>query len=91
VSTDQFKAEVYFFSQLGNRINNCLIFLLVNYSFFCHILGYAVLLVNYRGSTGFGEKSLYSLLGKVGEQDVQEVHNATVQMIEKHSEFLDNS
>jgi acylaminoacyl-peptidase len=62
---------------------------LANYSFFCQTQGYAVLLVNFRGSTGFGEKSLYSLLGKVGEQDVQEVHNATVQMIEKHSEFLD--
>nr|CAH0112866.1 unnamed protein product [Daphnia galeata] len=67
VSTDQFKAEAYFFCQLG----------------------YAVLLVNYRGSTGFGEKSLHSLLGKVGDQDVKEVHNATLQMIEKHSEFLD--
>uniref|UniRef100_A0A0P5PDY1 acylaminoacyl-peptidase n=1 Tax=Daphnia magna TaxID=35525 RepID=A0A0P5PDY1_9CRUS len=67
VSTDQFKSEVYFFSQLG----------------------YAVLFVNYRGSTGFGEKSLYSLLGKVGVQDVQEVHHATVQMVEKHSEVLD--
>lgn len=45
--------------------------------------------VNYRGSTGFGEKSLYSLLGKVGVQDVQEVHHATAQMVEKHSEVLD--
>lgn len=45
--------------------------------------------VNYRGSTGFGEKSLYSLLGKVGVQDVQEVHHATVQMVERHSQFLD--
>ena len=48
-----------------------------------------MLLINYRGSTGFGEKSLHSLLGKVGDQDVKEVHNATLQMIEKHSEFLD--
>lgn len=47
-----------------------------------------MLLVNYRGSTGFGEKALYSLLGKVGTQDVQEVHHATVKMIEKH-DFLD--
>ncbi len=31
------------------------------------------LTVNYRGSTGFGEKSLKSLLGKVGSQDVSDV------------------
>ena len=85
-STDQFKLEVYFFSQLGNKIQNvahislCLLH--------CLFQGYAVLLFNFRGSIGFGEKALHSLLGKVGEQDVQEVHNATVKMIEKH-DFLD--
>ena len=36
-------------------------------------LGYAVLMVNYRGSMGFGQDSIYSLPGKVGSQDVQDV------------------
>ncbi|XP_014809061.1 PREDICTED: acylamino-acid-releasing enzyme-like [Calidris pugnax] len=33
-------------------------------------LGFAVLLVNYRGSLGFGQASIRSLLSRVGEQDV---------------------
>ncbi|XP_068057681.1 acylamino-acid-releasing enzyme isoform X2 [Anomalospiza imberbis] len=33
-------------------------------------LGFAVLLVNYRGSLGFGQASISSLLSRVGEQDV---------------------
>ncbi|XP_031976880.1 acylamino-acid-releasing enzyme-like isoform X1 [Corvus moneduloides] len=33
-------------------------------------LGFAVLLVNYRGSLGFGQASISSLLSHVGEQDV---------------------
>lgn len=36
-------------------------------------LGYAVLLVNFRGSTGFGQDSIYCLPGKIGTQDVQDV------------------
>ena len=56
--------------------------------FFFNQLGFAVLFVNYRGSTGFGDKSLNTLLGKVGTQDVQEVHHAAVKALEKHS-FLD--
>ena len=36
-------------------------------------LGFAVLMVNYRGSMGFGQESIYSLPGKVGTQDVQDV------------------
>uniref|UniRef100_A0A1E1X5B5 Acylamino-acid-releasing enzyme n=1 Tax=Amblyomma aureolatum TaxID=187763 RepID=A0A1E1X5B5_9ACAR len=38
--------------------------------------GFAVLLVNYRGSKGFGEDNLRSLLGKVGQQDVFDVQCA---------------
>ena len=29
--------------------------------------------VNYRGSIGFGNDSIYSLLGNVGDQDVKDV------------------
>lgn len=38
--------------------------------------GFAVLLVNYRGSRGFGEDNLRSLLGKVGQQDIFDVQCA---------------
>ena len=45
-----------------------------NACLFCK-LGYAVLLVNYRGSTGFTEDSLKSLPGHIGTQDVHDVQN----------------
>ena len=31
-------------------------------------------LVNYRGSGGFGQDSVFSLLGKIGTQEVRDVH-----------------
>lgn len=40
-------------------------------------LGFAILFVNYRGSTGLGQSSLETLLGRVGTQDVNEVVQAT--------------
>eukprot|EP00794_Sanderia_malayensis_P006376 gene6376-7113_t len=40
-------------------------------------LGFALLLVNYRGSLGFGEMPLRGLLGKIGVQDVGDVKKAT--------------
>ncbi|KAI3695684.1 hypothetical protein L1987_78683 [Smallanthus sonchifolius] len=36
-------------------------------------IGYSLLIVNYRGSLGFGEEALQSLLGKIGSQDVNDV------------------
>jgi len=39
-------------------------------------MGFAVLLVNYRGSTGFGQDSILSLPGNVGQQDVKDVQVA---------------
>ena len=33
-------------------------------------LGYTVVLVNFRGSTGFGEENIQSLPGRVGANDV---------------------
>ncbi|XP_035227919.1 acylamino-acid-releasing enzyme-like isoform X2 [Stegodyphus dumicola] len=39
-------------------------------------LGYVVGLVNYRGSLGYGDSSVRSLLGNIGTQDVQDVQHA---------------
>ncbi|NXT19949.1 APEH enzyme, partial [Syrrhaptes paradoxus] len=44
-------------------------------------LGFAVLLVNYRGSLGFGQASISSLLARVGEQDVADTQLAVEQAL----------
>ncbi|XP_041860823.1 S9 family peptidase [Melanotaenia boesemani] len=41
-------------------------------------LGFAVLMVNYRGSTGFGQDSILSLIGQIGSQDVKDVQRAAL-------------
>ncbi|XP_069592070.1 acylamino-acid-releasing enzyme isoform X2 [Ranitomeya imitator] len=45
-------------------------------------MGFAVLLVNYRGSLGFGQDSVMSILGKVGDQDVKDVQTAVLQLLQ---------
>ncbi|XP_018593328.1 acylamino-acid-releasing enzyme [Scleropages formosus] len=41
-------------------------------------VGFAVLMVNYRGSTGFGQDSILSLIGNVGSQDVKDMQRAVM-------------
>jgi len=48
------------------------------FSMFLCKLGYGILYVNYRGSTGSGDDNVRSLLGRVGDQDVQDCHEATL-------------
>ncbi|XP_072978662.1 acylamino-acid-releasing enzyme 1 [Typha angustifolia] len=50
---------------------------------FLSSLGYNLLIVNYRGSLGFGEEALQSLPGKAGSQDVQDVLTALDYVIDK--------
>ncbi|WVY95837.1 hypothetical protein V8G54_027988 [Vigna mungo] len=45
-------------------------------------VGYSLLIVNYRGSVGFGEEALQSLPGKVGSQDVNDVLTAIDHVID---------
>ncbi|XP_033647301.1 acylamino-acid-releasing enzyme-like [Asterias rubens] len=47
---------------------------------FCK-LGFAVLLVNYRGSLGFGQDNILSLPGNIGRQDVDDVQNAVLAVL----------
>lgn len=44
-------------------------------------LGMGVLLVNYRGSSGFGQNSIRSLPGNVGMQDVQDMQHAVTTVL----------
>lgn len=48
-------------------------------------LGFAVLMVNYRGSTGFGQDSILSLIGRIGEQDVKDVQRAVLTALQSDS------
>lgn len=50
---------------------------------FLSSIGYSLLIVNYRGSLGFGEEALQSLPGKVGSQDVNDVLTAIEHVISK--------
>ena len=50
--------------------------------FFCQ-LGYGVLYVNYRGSLGFGEENVRSLLGNVGDMDVKDCQLAKEKCLER--------
>ncbi|KAF6039580.1 APEH [Bugula neritina] len=46
-------------------------------------LGFTVALVNYRGSTGFGEASIRSLVGNIGDADVKDVHQCAEEILEE--------
>ncbi|XP_031487797.1 acylamino-acid-releasing enzyme isoform X1 [Nymphaea colorata] len=46
-------------------------------------LGFSLLVVNYRGSLGFGEEALQSLPGKIGSQDVKDVLTAIDHVVNK--------
>jgi len=43
--------------------------------------GYAVMMVNYRGSIGFGQDSINSLPGNIGRQDIADVQDVVEQIV----------
>jgi len=41
--------------------------------------------VNYRGSVGFGDDNVFSLLGRIGDQDVKDVQQAAEDVLTAYS------
>ena len=51
--------------------------------------GFCLLIVNYRGSIGYGEDCLNTLLGTIGENDAQDCGNLTKKALEQFSDIID--
>ena len=51
--------------------------------------GYCLLIVNYRGSIGFGENFLNSLLGEIANNDVHDCGELALSVIDKYKEIVD--
>ena len=64
---------------------------LASYAFLAAATQSAVLNVNYRGSTGFGQASIDSLPGNIGRNDVQDMVQATQEALQAYPELLDDS
>ncbi|KAK7862069.1 hypothetical protein R5R35_011489 [Gryllus longicercus] len=65
----------------GPHSSNCNMFLM-NIALF-NLLGFGVLLINYRGSIGAGQDNVNFLLGNIGVTDVKDVRLATKEVLEK--------
>ncbi|CAB4060212.1 APEH [Lepeophtheirus salmonis] len=52
-------------------------------------LGFSVLLVNYRGSLGYGDESVHGLLGNVGKDDVEDCIQALQECLKTNSHLND--
>ena len=60
-----------------------------SYSYLCQHGKYAILHVNYRGSSGFGQSALESLAGTAGSLDVKDVLHAAEAALELYSSTID--
>tara|TARA_B110000285_G_scaffold149534_1_gene166932 strand:+ start:177 stop:347 length:171 start_codon:yes stop_codon:yes gene_type:complete len=49
---------------------------------FLLLQGYCLLIVNFRGSTGFGKGFIDSLLGHIGSKDVEDCGDLTIKATE---------
>ncbi|EEB10045.1 acylamino-acid-releasing enzyme, putative [Pediculus humanus corporis] len=61
----------------------------IEFNFFVS-LGYGILAVNYRGSTGVGQDGVDFLRGKIGDTDVKDMQNAVHEILRTFS-FLDKN
>ncbi|XP_069703712.1 acylamino-acid-releasing enzyme-like isoform X2 [Periplaneta americana] len=52
---------------------------------FFALLGFGMLMINYRGSIGSGQDSVEFLLGRIGDSDVKDVHLATMEALKQFS------
>jgi len=59
-----------------------------SYRYLCQQGGYAILHVNYRGSSGFGQDGIEALPGSCGTLDVKDVVYATETILKSHSSIL---
>ena len=62
-----------------------------SYTYLCASLGFAILHVNYRGSTGFGCAALTSLAGRCGTQDVSDLLDATKLVSQLNPPLIDSN
>ena len=83
------KVPIILFPHGGPHGANTPIFLMAP-AFFASI-GYAVVMVNYRGSTGFGKQYVDALPGHVGTMDVEDCRSALAHVVKLHSEKIDTS
>lgn len=51
--------------------------------------GYCLLIVNFRGSIGYGEDFMNSLIGTIGENDVEDCGNLTKKALEQFADVVD--
>ena len=56
---------------------------------FLLLQGYCLLIVNYRGTIGFGKDFMDSLLGHIGKRDVEDCGNLTKMAIEQFGDVVD--
>lgn len=54
------------------------------------VMGYVVILINYTGSNGYGDEVVKKLIGRIGELDVEQIHNAAQYTIKKYDSIIDN-
>lgn len=54
------------------------------YAYLCLTLPCCVILVNYTGSTGYGEASIRTLAGTCGDTDIRDVMSSTEYVLENH-------
>lgn len=53
--------------------------------------GFGLLIINYKGSTGYGKDQMESLLGKISQNDVKDCFDIIDFTIQRHSEIINKN